>query len=291
MAAVIHRFAVGDAMIPDGLGIEYAIVNSEAVNPCEDCFMPQPKVLVTGSSGRIGRAVVDELRARRHNVRGFDLVPTAGLSDMVLGDLTDAAAVRRAMEGVTTLIHLAATPDDDDFLARIVPNNIIGVHHVLEAARESGVRRMILASSGQVVWNGRLAGPWPIGVDVQPTPRYWYAAAKMFLEGAGRAFADGFGMEVIAVRLGWCPRTKEQVEEIAATDWAQDVYLSPKDAGRFFACAVEAAGPLKFAVVYATSKPVKILRYDLETTRKLVGYEPEEQWPTGIEIVLARGGT
>ncbi|HWY85605.1 MAG TPA: hypothetical protein VNX28_02720, partial [Gemmataceae bacterium] len=122
--------------------------------------------------------------------------------------------------------------------------------------------------------------------DVQPTPRYWYAAAKVFLEAAGRAFADGFGMSVIAVRLGWCPRTPEQVEEIAAAEWAQDVYLSPGDAGRFFACAVEATVPISFAVVYATSKPVKVLRYDLETTRKLVGYEPKEQWPAGIDVVL-----
>jgi nucleoside-diphosphate-sugar epimerase len=133
--------------------------------------MAAAKVLVTGSSGRIGRAVVNELRGRGHDVRGFDLVATPGLADMVLGDLTNVEAVRRAMQGVTSLVHLAATPDDDDFLARIVPNNIIGVHHVLEAARDAGVRRMILASSGQVVWNTRLTGPWPVGVDVQPSPR------------------------------------------------------------------------------------------------------------------------
>jgi uronate dehydrogenase len=251
--------------------------------------MADSRVLVTGSSGRIGQAAVKELRARGHNVRGFDLVPTPGLPDMVLADLTNAEAVRRAMRGVTSLVHLAATPDDDDFLACIVPNNIIGVYHVLESAKEAGVRRMILASSGQVVWNARLTGPWPLGTDVQPTPRYWYAAAKMFLEGAGRAFADAFGMSVVAVRLGWCPRTKEQVEEIAAAEWARDVYLSPADAGRFFACAVEATAPISFAVVYATSKPVKILRYDLETTKNLLGYEPAEQWPQGIDIV--QGGT
>src|SRR5205823_2159018 len=117
-----------------------------------------------------------------HGVRGFDLAATPGLADMVVGDLGNVEAVQRALEGISALIHLAATPDDDDFLARIVPNNIIGVYHVLEAARAAGVRRMILASSGQVVWSARLTGPWPIGVDVQPTPRYWYAAAKLFLE-------------------------------------------------------------------------------------------------------------
>lgn len=248
--------------------------------------MPDNLILVTGSSGRIGRAAVAELQRRGLGVRGFDLVPTPGLADMVTGTLTDAAAVARAMQGVRTLIHLAATPDDDDFLRCIVPNNIIGVHHVLEAAQQAGTRRLILASSGQVVWYDRLRSREPLGVDVQPTPRYWYAAAKMFLEGAGRAFHEKFGMEVLAVRLGWCPRTKEQVEEIRATEWAQDVYLSPNDAGRFFACAASPPGPLGFKIVYATSLPVHWARYDVKPARDLLGFEPAERWPQGIETVV-----
>src|SRR5258706_545803 len=83
-------------------------------------------------------------------------------------------------------------------------NNIVGVYHIFEEAQKASVKRLIVASSGQVVWWQRMRGPLPVSVDVQPTPRYWYAAAKMFLEGAGRSFAEKFGMEVIAVRLGWC---------------------------------------------------------------------------------------
>ena len=121
----------------------------------------------------------------------------------------------------------------------------------------------------------------------EPTPRYWYAAAKMFLEAAGRSFAEKFGVEVIVVRLGWCPRTPEQVEEIRAEQWAQDVYLSPGDAGRFFACAVEATLAQNFTLVYATSKPKRVM-YDLETTKRLLGFDPRESWPQGIEIVFGR---
>jgi uronate dehydrogenase len=244
-------------------------------------------ILVTGASGRIGKAVVKELQTRGKRLRGFDRVATPGLADMVVGTLTSEADIARAVRGVQTLIHLAATPDDADFLAEIVPNNIIGVYHIFEEAQKAGVKRLIVASSGQVVWYQRMAGPLPVGVDVQPTPRYWYAAAKMFLEAAGRSFAERFGMEVIVVRLGWCPRTPEQVEEIRAEQWAQDVYLSPNDAGRFFACAVEATLAQKFALVYATSKPTRVM-YDLETTKRLLGFEPRESWPQGIEIVLRK---
>jgi uronate dehydrogenase len=244
-------------------------------------------ILVTGSSGRIGKAVVKELQTRGKRLRGFDRAATPGVADMVVGTLTSEADIARAMRGVQTLIHLAATPDDADFLAEIVPNNIIGVYHIFEEAQKAGVKRLIVASSGQVVWYQRMTGPLPVGVDVQPTPRYWYAAAKMFLEAAGRSFAEKFGLEVIVVRLGWCPRTPEQVEEIRSEQWAQDVYLSPNDAGRFFACAVEATLAQKFALVYATSKPKRVM-YDLDTTRELLGFEPRESWPQGIEIVLGQ---
>jgi nucleoside-diphosphate-sugar epimerase len=239
--------------------------------------------LVTGSAGRIGRAAVAELTARGRPVRGFDRVPTPGLADAVVGDLTDADVLRRAAEGAGSLIHLAATPDDDDFLTQLVPNNIIGVYNVLEAARLAGVRRLVLASSGQVNWHQRETGPWPVRVDDPPTPRYWYAATKLFLEAAGRAFATAHGIEVIAVRLGWCPRSPEQVREIAATEWAQDVYLSPGDAGRFCACAVEAETAITFAAVHATSRPYRQLRFDLTPARELLGYEPRDTWPQGIE--------
>lgn len=247
--------------------------------------MAPPLVLVTGSSGRIGRAVVAELQARKRPVRGFDRVPTPGLDDCVVGTLTDAAAVRRAMQDVGTLIHLAATPDDvDDVVGDLLPSNVVGVYHVFEAARASGVRRLILASSGQVVWYERLRGPWPIRADTQPTPRSWYAATKMFMEGAGRAFAEAHAMSVLAVRLGWCPRTPEQVREITESDWAKDVYLSPGDAGRFFACAVEAPADIRFAVIYATSKPAKTVYMDMKPAKDLLGYEPRDTWPQGVEI-------
>lgn len=252
--------------------------------------MARGQVLVTGSSGRIGRAVVQELQARGHAVRGFDRAATPGLADMVVGDLTDPAAIARAVAGIETLIHLAATPDDADFLAEIVPNNVIGVYHVLEAARTAGVKRLVLASSGQVVWYERFRATEPIRADTAPTPRYWYAAAKLFLEGAGRAFAEQFGQTVLAVRLGWCPRTPEQVEEIRASDWAQDVYLSPGDAGRFFACAVEAPLTVPFAVVYTTSLPLTRQMYDPEPARRLLGYEALERWPQGVEVVLGSSG-
>ena len=85
---------------------------------------------------------------------------------------------------------------------------------------------------------------------------------------------------------GWCPRTRAQVEEIAAAEWAEDVYLSPGDAGRFFACAVEAPSTIRHAVVYATSRPLHRDLLDLSEAATLLGYHPQESWPQGIEMIL-----
>ena len=243
-----------------------------------------PLVLVTGSAGHVGRPVVRELTSRSHSVRGFDRVPTPELADAVVGDITDESACQKAMTGVTTLIHLAATPDDvADPVGQLFGPNIVGVYRIFEAAKTAGVKRMIIASSGQVVWNQRTKGPLPLGAEVQPSPRYWYAATKLFLEAAGRAYADAHNISVIAVRLGWCPRPGQE-KELAATTWAHDIYLSPGDAGRFFACAVETTADIDFAVVYATSKPVRNCIYDLEPSRALLAYEPREAWPQGTKV-------
>jgi len=238
------------------------------------------RVLVTGSAGRLGRAAVRELRARGHFVRGFDLLPYSLCDENLVGSITDAAAFRQAAESIDILIHLAATPDDDEFLAKLVPNNIVGLYNCLESAKAAGVKRVLLASSGQVVWWQRFRGPLPIGVDAAPTPRGWYAATKLFAEGAGRAFSEAHGLSVVAVRLGWCPRDKGHVAELAGTDWGPEVYLSPGDAGRFYAQAVESETPIAFEVVYVCSKPVKNQMYDLEPAKQLFGFEPRDQWPS-----------
>lgn len=239
------------------------------------------RVLVTGSSGRVGRAAVAELLRRGHIVRGFDLTPTRGLADCVIGTLADRAALDRAMENVECVIHLAATPDDDDFLASLLPNNIVGLFHTMEAARFAGVRRMVVASSGQVNWWQQFTGPFPIRPEDPVSPKAWYAATKMFMESIGRTYVEMHGMSVIVARLGWCPRTPEQVAEIAASEHFRDVYFSPGDVGRFFACCVEAAESVRHAVVYGVSRAILQAKFDLSSAEKLLGYVPQESWPTG----------
>jgi uronate dehydrogenase len=240
-------------------------------------------ILVTGSAGRVGQAACAGLLARGHKVRGFDRRQTPGLEDARLGDLSDAAQVGKAVAGVEMVVHLAATPDEDDFLSKLLPNNIVGLYNVLEGARRAHVRRVILASTGQVVMGHE--GPWPITPEMPTSPRNWYGSAKVLAEVAGQVYAHVHGLSVIVARLGWCPRDKKHAAELSQNEFGKDVYFSPADAGRFFACAVEAPPSIKYTVVFATSKPLKKARYDISGARDLLGYEPHDTWPQGTEIV------
>ncbi len=243
---------------------------------------PAQKVLVTGSAGRIGQGAVQALVARGHFVRSFDRVPSPGVSEDFVGDIADFEAVKKATAGMNAVIHLAAIPDDDDFMTKLLPNNIVAIHHIFEAAHASGIKRMILASSGQLNWHQQANGPYPIKTTDPLTPRYWYSAAKIFAEAAGMIFVNEYGMDVVAVRLGACPRDRALIDFIGASERTCNVYLSPGDAGRFCVNAIEAPGRFGFQVVSVMGKPVTYDVFDPEPARRLFGYEPQDRWPAGI---------
>jgi nucleoside-diphosphate-sugar epimerase len=120
-------------------------------------------------------------------------------------------------------------------------------------------------------------GRVPVTTTLLPEPRYLYACTKVFLEALGQVYARQHGMQVLAVRLGWCPRPGQE-EEFRQSPFAPNVYLSPGDAGRFFALAVTAKELPPYAVVYCTSRPAKRVLHDLSETKRLLGYEPRDMW-------------
>ena len=115
-------------------------------------------ILVTGGAGFIGNHLVQLLLERGETVRVLDL-PTVPLSqlplhriELILGDIRDKQTVRRAVHGCREVYHLAANPNlwtQQRGSFRQV--NYLGAVHVIDAALEAGVRRVLHTSTESIL--------------------------------------------------------------------------------------------------------------------------------------------
>ncbi len=210
-------------------------------------------------------------------MRGFDRVLTPGVSDSVVADLEEREAVRAAVRGADALVHLAAQPDDADFSLLEGPN-VRGLFHVFDAARQEGLRRVVLASSIQVV--GQWWEPKAVPASTRDTqPLNHYALTKVWAEQMSEMYARVYGLSVVAARVAFMVRNPEEARRLARLGLF-DTYLSRGDAGRFFAAAIEAVG-ISFAVLYAVGVGGERL-FDMEPARRWIGFTPRDRWPEGL---------
>jgi len=258
------------------------------------------RVLITGAAGTIGVVVTRALQQRGHHVRGLDRTADPGLEDHIVGDITDRPTVERALDGIDTLVHLAAYPNPADFIDTLLGPNVVGLYQVVTAAVEAGVRRIVLASSMQVV--SGLGRPRAAEDDAEPistqarAPTNNYALTKLWAEDLGEMIARVKGVEVIAARIGHLPRTAEEAGRMAHRPRSQAYFLSHDDAGRFFVRAVEApwpgeAGTVPFHIAYVMGPlPDGQPGHDRGPGEAL-GFFPRDLFPAGLpfEVPGAEG--
>lgn len=237
---------------------------------------------ITGGAGRLGRGATAVLSAAGFRVRNIDRAANPRAAENVLGDICDTAFVRAAVNGLAGLVHLAATPDDDDFHSKLLPNNLRAVYELFEACRVNRIARLFVASTGQLNWFQAREGPWPVRIADPLTPKSWYAATKAFAESAAYSYHQETGADVVAGRLGWCPRDEGQVAELEATERDRDLYLSASDFGQFLRGMFEAPAGFGYLITYVTSQPAVQARFDQSAIERLFGYRPAHRWPEGL---------
>ncbi|MEM0913933.1 MAG: NAD(P)-dependent oxidoreductase [Planctomycetota bacterium] len=245
---------------------------------------PIQRVLVTGSSGHIGRTIIPALIEAGLEVNGLDVGPPSRgrpcVCPTTFGGVDNPDTVHAAMPGHDALIHLAANPNPSaDLVNRLVGPNIIGLHNVLHAAVDHGVRRVVLASSVQAA--GHAHHPRTPDLADQSADN-WYGITKIVAEHAGMLFHKKYGLDVIAARIGWFPGHVGDARWMK-TRAQQDSLLSRGDAVRFFLAATTAEWS-GFHVLFAMSKPVDDAdpEYDLQPGRDVLGYEPQDRFPDGL---------
>ena len=174
------------------------------------------RVLVTGASGLLGRAVAASVLAAGHEVRTLQRSASkvVGATD-VLGSVTDATSVDRATAGVDAIVHLAAKVSLAGDPAEFDAVNVGGTLRLLRAAAEHGVGRFVYVSSPSVAHSGSSI----VGDDAEPADplraRGDYARTKATAELMALA-ADSESLAVVAVRphLVWGPGDTQLVARI-----------------------------------------------------------------------------
>jgi uronate dehydrogenase len=203
------------------------------------------RLLLTGAAGAIATVVRPVLRELATEVVLSDKAPVDAVEAgerFARAELADPAPWESLADGCDAIVHLGAVPDEAAFDVLAGPN-LHGAFHVFEAARRAGVRRVVVASSGRVT--GFYAVGERLDGNATPRPDGLYAATKAFGEALGRMYADKFGLEVVALRIGTFlerPRTARDLS----------TWLSHDDARRLVRAAL--TGPVEgFLAVYGVS--------------------------------------
>jgi UDP-glucose 4-epimerase len=163
------------------------------------------RVLVTGSAGHLGEALVRTFKHAEHEVVGLDILLSPYTTDV--GSIVDRACVRRCMDGVQAVFHAAtlhkphvATHSRQDF----VDTNITGTLNLLEEAGAAGVGSFVFTSTTSVFGDALVPPPgaaaaW-VTEEVTPVPRNIYGVTKAAAEDLCQLFHRNHGLACIVLR-------------------------------------------------------------------------------------------
>jgi nucleoside-diphosphate-sugar epimerase len=228
------------------------------------------KLLITGAAGKIGQLFVHHLKDRCDLVLTdiVDAPETFGFP-FTKADISDLQAIQPLFDGVHTVIHLAADYRREAPWESLLPNNVIGVYNVFEAAHQAECKRVIFASSINSV------DGYPAGVQVHTNmpvaPLNLYGASKAWGEAVGRFYADFKGLSVHCLRLGWVtPHDNKYISKSTNTVMLS-MTLTYRDLLNLLECCLNSAE--HFAMVHGISDNT-FKRLDINDTKEMLGYAP-----------------
>jgi nucleoside-diphosphate-sugar epimerase len=215
------------------------------------------RIILTGGSGKLGSTVVTSLRDAGHTVVVLDRAVARG--EGVPVDLTDAgqtldaiAGVEEQHDGVDAIVHLAAIPAPGLFPDVVTfENNILSTHHVLQAARRAGVRKVVTASSETLLGLPMDVPPTYLPVDEEVTlPNSTYSMTKHLEEQMALTFCRWDpALSITAMRFS---NVMVEADYAGFEAWQDDPflrkwnawgYIDARDAAEAIRLALEVRGP------------------------------------------------
>jgi NAD+ dependent glucose-6-phosphate dehydrogenase len=234
-------------------------------------------LVITGTRGNLGGKLAAAL-SPTYALRCLDLLGGDGCIAADLGTYDDSWT--RHFEGAQTVLHFAGEPRPTASWALVQRANIVATANVLRASRMHAVRRIIFASSNQVMAGYRFSDEI-VTTDMPPAPLNPYAVSKLFCEEAGRAFATETGISFIAFRIGNIqPRENVPRPSMGIGLWGQQMWLSNRD----FVEGVRAAivvPDVSFAILNLVSNNPG-MRWDLAETRRVLGFSAKDGFASNL---------
>ncbi|HYH12585.1 MAG TPA: NAD(P)-dependent oxidoreductase [Thermomicrobiales bacterium] len=261
----------------------------------------QRRILVTGSNGLIGRTVIDAWReSGRYAPVG--LARSEGPYADIVADIVDLDALVGAMNGIDAVVHLAATSAVDSKWEAVRDSNLIGTYNVFEAARRTGVEKVIFASSNHAVGTFETSNrPELYDLDdgrvidhtAEIQPDSLYGVSKAYGEAMGRYYVDHHGLSVVCLRIGswtgaeaemspqnlWDESRVDEPDIEAKRRRYRATWLSDRDGVHLIECALET--PKRWFLCYGISNNPRRF-WDIEHARQGIGYNPQDSAPEEI---------
>lgn len=201
-------------------------------------------------------------------------------------NLTDDEAVRRAVDGMDVVVHLAADPSGQEGWSSLHPNNVVGAYNMFAACHDAGVKRIVPASSIQVVSGYSEEEPYKsisagrlddlpetipmVTASMPAKPTNLYASSKVWTESLALTYSKQ-GMSCLVVRPGWVVDTDRPNRREAAYIWC-----SQRDIAQLFECCVNAPADLMFGIFFGMSDN-RHRWVDVDEAKELVGYVPQDR--------------
>jgi len=244
-------------------------------------------VLITGARGNLGTKLRAHFTGLGWTVRLLD-VASGGDPAIVEADLSvyDEGWARH-FAGADAVVHLAGNPSPAASWASVQELNIDLTQNVYEAAARHGAKRVIFASSNWTMAGHRFAD-FPLTTSHEAAPVNPYGVSKLIGERIGRAFAEHRGVSSISFRIGYC-QTGDNLPgpHMGWGSWGQLMWLSNRDLCHAMERAVLAEG-VGFAVLNLMSDNPG-MRWDIETTRRTIGYAPRDSHGVVSSDAIADG--
>jgi uronate dehydrogenase len=239
------------------------------------------RVLVAGAAGSIGRVVSLGLTDRGHEVVGLDRVPAPDGFEGAwhTEDCADPDAVAEvfAAQPIEGVVHLASNPGEAS-LPEVLTSHVVTTAALLDAMVEHQVDRIVHASSNHAV--GRTPHRDVVGLEARPRPDTFYGVGKVAAEALLSLYADRFGIDAVACRIGSFLSEPTSTRHLAT-------WLSHDDGVRMVEAALTAPAP-GFAVLYGISANTRAW-WDLAPGRAL-GYEPRDDAEDFLDQIPVEAG-